>query len=252
MSDRNYWTQSRDHIAIIGHRGARALYPENTMVSFEKAVEMEVDGIETDVHMTTDGQLVLHHDDLLDRTTTGSGPIEAYSYKELMEFDAGVKFSPKYAGEKIPRLEEFLDLVQNTDLLLNVEMKDYRPEALRKTIETLDRYGLRDRYVIASFSATVTTMAHKLYGVKTQGFPLYMVKYLIAETELHYYAVGIGMQDVTRELTDSYLARGIEPWCWCADTEEAVQQGIDGGVTMITANDPRPALKVLRGKTADE
>ena len=177
MSDRNYWTQSRDHIAIIGHRGARALYPENTMVSFEKAVEMGVDGIETDVHMTTDGQLVLHHDDLLDRTTTGSGPIEAYSYKELMEFDAGVKFSPKYAGEKIPRLEEFLDLVQNTDLLLNVEMKDYRPEALRKTIETLDRYGLRDRYVIASFSATVTTMAHKLYGVKTQGFPLYMVKY---------------------------------------------------------------------------
>ncbi len=131
-------------------------------------------------------------------------------------------------------------------------MKDYRPEALRKTIETLDRYGLRDRYVIASFSATVTTMAHKLYGVKTQGFPLYMVKYLTAETELHYYAVGIGMQDVTRELTDSYLARGIEPWCWCADTEEAVQQGIDGGVTMITANDPRPALKVLRGKTADE
>ncbi len=197
MSDRNYWTQSRDHIAIIGHRGARALYPENTMVSFEKAVEMGVDGIETDVHMTTDGQLVLHHDDLLDRTTTGSGPIEAYSYKELMEFDAGVRFSPKYAGEKIPRLEEFLDLVQNTDLLLNVEMKDYRPEALRKTIETLDRYGLRDRYVIASFSATVTTMAHKLYGVKTQGFPLYMVKYLTAETELHYYAVGIGMQDVT-------------------------------------------------------
>ena len=71
-----FWSQSKDNIWIVGHRGVRALLPENTLISFQKAIDLGLNGIETDIHMTTDGQLVLHHDDTLERTTDGSGKIE--------------------------------------------------------------------------------------------------------------------------------------------------------------------------------
>jgi len=243
-----FWGQNKDNVYIVGHRGVKALYPENTMLSFEKALEYGVDGIETDIHMTTDGQLVLHHDDLLERTTTGTGLIESYSYQELRALDAGVKFSPEFSGQYIPRFEELLELVKDTDIVLNVEMKDYRPEALDKTIKTLERYGFGERYVIACFNGEVTTLAHEKYGVKTQGFPLYLVKNADEKTESHYYSVGIPMKDLTSELCESYVAKGIDPWCWCQDTEEQVREALACGATLMTVNDPRPALKILRGK----
>lgn len=68
-----FWNQSEENIWIVGHRGVKAIRPENTLISFQKAIELGLDGLETDVHMTTDGQLVLHHDDELDRTTDGTG-----------------------------------------------------------------------------------------------------------------------------------------------------------------------------------
>ena len=244
---RMYWDQSRENISIMGHRGVRALYPENTMLSFRKAVEYGLDGIETDVHLTTDGQLVLHHDEMLERTTNGTGNIETYSYADLRKLDAGIKFNEKYAGQYIPRLEELLELVQDTKMVLNVEMKDYRPEALDKTIQTLDHYGVLERCVIASFSGAVTTLAHKKYGVKTQGFPLYLVEDADEETEQHYYAVGIPLKDLSQELCAEYVKKGIDPWSWCEDTEEQVRESIAKGSTLITVNDPRPAMKILRG-----
>lgn len=241
-----FWNQSKENIWIVGHRGVRTILPENTMVSFQKAIDLGLNGIETDVHMTTDGQLVLHHDSTLERTTTGSGNIEEYSYAELRKLDAGVKFSKEYEGQHIPRLEELLERIDDPTFFLNVEMKDYRPEALEKTIQTLDKYGFRDRYVIACFDANVTTLAHEKYGVKTQGFPLHMVKNLAVDTESHYYSSGIWVNDLTKELVDEYYAKGIDPWCWCPDTHEAVESAISTGITLMTVNDPYPALEIVR------
>ena len=243
-----FWNQSEENIWIVGHRGVKAIRPENTLISFQKAIELGLDGLETDVHMTTDGQLVLHHDDELDRTTDGTGKIESYSFAELRKLDAGVRFSPEYAGQRIPRLEELLEMVEDPDFFLNIEMKDYRPEALRKIIETMERYGFHDRYVIACFDANVTTLAHKEYGVKTQGFPLYMVQNVKEDTESHYYASGIYRGDLNTQWVEDYKKKGIDPWCWCTDTEEEVRSVITKGVTLVTVNDPYAALKVLRGK----
>lgn len=243
-----FWNQSKENIWIVGHRGVRAILPENTMVSFQKAIDLGLNGIETDIHMTTDGQLVLHHDATLERTTNGSGNIEEFSYAELKKLDAGVKFSEGYAGQYIPRLEELLERIEDPAFFLNVEMKDYRPEALEKTIHTLDKYGFHDRYVIACFDANVTTLAHEKYGVKTQGFPLHMVKNLEDDTESHYYSSGIWMNDLTKELVDEYYKKGIDPWCWCPDTEEAVRLALSTGITLMTVNDPYPALEIVKNK----
>ena len=246
-----FWNQSKENIWIVGHRGVRAILPENTLISFQKAIDLGLNGIETDIHMTTDGQLVLHHDDTLERTTNGSGKIESYSYEDLRKLDAGIKFSPEYAGQYIPRLEELLERIEDPAFFLNVEMKDYRPEALDKTILLLEKYGFHDRYVIACFSGDVTTLAHEKYGVKTQGFPLPMVKNLKENTECHYYASGIGMSDLTKELVDEYYQKGIDPWCWCPDTPEEVSAAIATGITLMTVNNPYPALEIIRGIHAD-
>ena len=241
-----FWSQSKDNIWIVGHRGVRALLPENTLISFQKAIDLGLNGIETDIHMTTDGQLVLHHDDTLERTTDGSGKIENYSYAELRQLDAGIKFSPEYAGQRIPRLEELLERIADPSFFLNVEMKDYRPEALDRTIKTLEKYGFHDRYVIACFHGDETTLANEKYGVKTQGFPLQMVKEAREVTESHYYSVGIGMEMLTGELVESYYRKGIDPWCWCPDTREEVSAAIASGITLMTVNNPEPALEMLR------
>lgn len=241
-----FWNQSKENVWIVGHRGVKAILPENTLISFQKAIDLGLNGIETDVHMTTDGQLVLHHDATLERTTNGTGKIEDFSYNELRKLDAGIRFSEKYEGQHIPRLEELLERIEDPAFFLNVEMKDYRPEALDKTIKTLDKYGFRDRYVIACFNGDVTTLAHEKYGVKTQGFPLHMVANLKEDTEGHYYASGIGMNDLTKELVDEYYKKGIDPWCWCPDTHDMVETALSTGITLMTVNNPYPALEIIR------
>ncbi len=242
------WEQSENNILVVGHRGAKAFYPENTMLSFQKAIELGVDGIEMDINMTKDGQLVVIHDNTVDRTTNGTGKVVDFTLRELKELDAGSHFSSEYAGERIPTFEEFLDLVKNKKLLLNVEIKDYRTCVIDKTIKMLEDYKLTDTYVITCFDADVTTYAHEKYGVKTQGFPEWLVKNYKEESNSHYYSVGIGMKDLTRELCNKYKKLNIDPWCWCPDDEENVLKVIQCGSTLVTANNPIPALNILKAK----
>lgn len=99
---------------IIGHRGAAGLEPENTLRSFSRAVRLGVDAVELDVHWVHD-ELIVIHDDTLERTTNGTGPLDSISLAELRELDAG-------AGERIPTLTEALDLLL-TDCAVNIELK---------------------------------------------------------------------------------------------------------------------------------
>jgi len=93
----------------IGHRGASTEAPENTIASFRRAVELGADGVELDLHRTRDGRFIVIHDDTLDRTTDGRGPVDALSFDELRRLDAGSWKDPAFAGERVPTLEEVVD-----------------------------------------------------------------------------------------------------------------------------------------------
>ncbi|MDQ0228947.1 glycerophosphodiester phosphodiesterase [Metabacillus malikii] len=93
---------------VIAHRGASGHAPENTMASFQKALDMGADYIELDVQMTRDGKLVVIHDPTVDRTTNGTGEVGSFFLNDLQQLDAGEWFSRKYRGQKIPTLEEVL------------------------------------------------------------------------------------------------------------------------------------------------
>ena len=110
---------------IFAHRGSKGTHPENTLASFKEAVRVGSDGIELDVHLTKDGHLVVIHDETVDRTTNGTGEIRSLTLAEIKELDAGSWFHNKYAGEKIPTLEEVLLLLTELGFngQLNIELK---------------------------------------------------------------------------------------------------------------------------------
>src|SRR5438094_732582 len=97
-------------IAVIAHRGGRALSPENTLTAIRKAISLGVDYVELDIRAAKDGPLVIMHDSDVDRTTNGHGKVKDLTLAEIRALDAGSKFDPKYAGQKVPTFEEVLKL----------------------------------------------------------------------------------------------------------------------------------------------
>ena len=142
---------------IIAHRGYRAKYPENTLASFSAALDIDVKMIELDVMLTRDRKMVVIHDATLERTTDGHGQVNSYTLQELKELDAGSWFYIQFAGERLPELEEVLDLVRGRTLL-NIEIKPnayetHRPaDAIEKqVVELVRRKNALTSVLISSF-----------------------------------------------------------------------------------------------------
>lgn len=110
---------------LIGHRGARESAPENTLASLREAARQGAAWVEIDVMLTADGVPVLIHDDTLDRTTNGHGPVDAIGLAALRALDAGAWFDARFAGERVPTLEEALAVIGELRLGLNLEIKPY-------------------------------------------------------------------------------------------------------------------------------
>src|SRR5512136_1224893 len=117
MSD---WLIPHDRPLNIGHRGASAAAPQNTLAAFRKAMELGADGVELDVQLSADGAVVVIHDFTVDKATDGTGRVAAKTLAELKALDAGSRFSPQFAGERIPTLAEVFEAIDGK-LLVNVE-----------------------------------------------------------------------------------------------------------------------------------
>ena len=142
-------------IINFAHRGAAGHRPENTMVSFARALELGATGIETDVQMTKDGELVLIHDETLDRTGGVSLWIKDLTLAEVKSQDVGSWFHEDYRGETVPTLEQLLELVKDTDTIVNLELKTgvvMYPGIEAKVIEAVRRFGMEKRIIISSFN----------------------------------------------------------------------------------------------------
>jgi len=147
-------SRSRASTLNIAHRGASAAAPPNTLAAFERAVELGADGIEFDVHLSADGVPVVIHDFTVDATTDGSGRVAEMTLAQLKRLDAGSRFDPAFAGERIPTLEEVLEAMEGR-LFLNIELKStsLRDNGLeRAVIEQIERHGLDDHVILSSFN----------------------------------------------------------------------------------------------------
>jgi glycerophosphoryl diester phosphodiesterase len=148
---------------VFAHRGARRVAPENTLPAFQKAIEMGVDGIELDVHITRDGHLVIIHDFDVRKTTDGHGPVAAMSVAEVARLDAGLHFSPQFAGTRVPTLDEVFDLVGDR-CRVNVEIKSVEPygrDASDAVAALIRRRNLYEQVIVSSFNPiTLVKMRH--------------------------------------------------------------------------------------------
>ncbi|MCY0894053.1 MAG: glycerophosphodiester phosphodiesterase [Acidibacillus sp.] len=139
---------------IWAHRGASAVAPENTMAAFVKAYESGADAIEVDVQRTSDGVLVIMHDETVNRTTQGRGYIYSASFAWLSQLDAGYKFSSSFHGERVPTLDQTLSFVESTSLRINIELKIVQNTYVgieEQVIDAIKQRDLTDRVVISSF-----------------------------------------------------------------------------------------------------
>ncbi len=140
---------------LVGHRGACAVAPENTLASFKRAYQDGADVVEMDVRMTADGQVVVIHDALLDRTTNGTGPVSQMTLAELKRLDAGTWFDAAYTGEPIPLLDEVLDWAKGK-IGLMIELKydpfgSFSPDLVPPVLDLIKKRDIVDQVVFISF-----------------------------------------------------------------------------------------------------
>jgi len=234
------------------HRGYSGKYPENTMLAFRKAYEAGAQGIELDVHISKDGQLIVMHDEYVDRTTDGHGLIMDKTLAELKALDASYKFKGQYGVNAVPTLREYLEWVKDTPLVTNIELKTSiipYTGIEKMVLEMIDGYGLRPRIVISSFNHCSVLRFKKLAPDVTCG--------LLESSEIvdfGAYTERLGIECVHPLLYNismfpDYLkenqAHGRQINVWQVDTEADARAMKKAGVAGIIGNWPEMVAKVL-------
>lgn len=235
-------------IYVEGHRGACALYPENTLLSYRKAMEMGVDAFEFDVWLSKDKVPVIMHDSNALRTCGVNVDLREMTLEEIKKLDpcCESKFGDEFKGKvEVPTLYELLDLVKsiNPEIKLGVEIKLYTEETVDITVKALKEYGVYENCWFYAFNGRIIRYLKEKYGARTMGYPDFQMKEF--ENYDYYDEIGLSMSIVRSEICDVYLKKGLPVHMYCADTEEDVNLCIQKGASLITANDPRALLKIV-------
>ena len=138
---------------IVAHRGAAGLAPENTLAAIREGIRQGARAVEVDVRRSADGVLLLMHDERVDRTTDGTGAVDELTWGEIGRLDAGSHFSPRFAGEPVPTLDEALALIveRGVTLLLEVKYGLRHPGIEHQIAEAVQRANAKDHVVVISF-----------------------------------------------------------------------------------------------------
>ena len=249
--------------AFIAHRGGSEEWPENTLLAFQKSVELGCDAIETDLHQTKDGEFVIFHDETLERTTNGTGDIKNLTLAELKKLDAAYHFSQDggktfpYRGHGIqtPELKEVLKKLPNTFFIL--EVKDPNLD-LRQLIKVVKELGAFNRVYFSSFVENVLSNLRSAEPGAVSGFAHSEVKKLLYFYHLKllpfYKPVGQSLQVppshegraiVTKDWVTAMHEKGLEVLVWTINEESEMKTLITQNVDGIMTDRPTLLKKVL-------
>lgn len=239
---------------VVAHRGASGVAPENTMAAFERAVEMGADMIELDVHATKDGQIVVIHDAVLNRTTTGNarGSVVWFTLDELNTLDAGSWKGTEFAGEKIPTLQEVLSAFKGrTKVLIEIKAKNIED----KIVEIIRETGTEDDVVIQSFDAEAVRRCRDLLPEVPAGVlfsaPLlfgrssFGEKVISAALDVNADFVAVGFGAATPELVSMARENGLGVFVWTVNRAKDMTSMIEVGVDGIITNHPDVLIGLL-------
>jgi glycerophosphoryl diester phosphodiesterase len=252
----------------LAHRGASALVPENTLEAFRMAVEAGAGGLELDVHLTSDGHVVVIHDATVDRTTNGTGAVAGMTLDEIRTLDAGHNFSldggstRPYAvmGLRIPTLAEVL--MEFPGVPLNIDIKEAYPGVEETVLGVLREAGAEGRALVASTPHGIIRRFRKLSGgrVSTGASKLEIgAFYILSRVHLErlvrpaYDALQVPLRHrriplVTRRFIDAAHARGVRVDVWTIDRADEMRRLLDLGADVIMTDHPEVLTGVLRGR----
>lgn len=236
---------------IIAHRGWSGRYPENTLIAFEKALELPVDGIEFDLRRSADGEIVISHEPNVDLHSDGTGLIRDMTLKELKKLDFGIKKGECFAGTRIPEFNEFLDMIcaKRPDIWLAVELKEDDEDLAKRVFKALEERNFSDHCSIISFKSNMLRAAKKYapqlprHGFSALNLP--------GEGDQEEYLalldrVGIYINALTLNMANFYHSRNIRIDTWAPGNaaQYAVARGCQ--VDFITTNDPDVILDLQK------
>ncbi|MGB9682531.1 MAG: glycerophosphodiester phosphodiesterase [bacterium] len=233
---------------ILGHRGAPKVAPQNTLSSFKMALEMGADGVELDVRLTKDRKFVIIHDPMVDNVTNGKGYVGDYTLVELKRLDAGSWFSKEFQNERIPTLEEALDILRSFKIV-NIEIKnDPIPcEGIEEIfLEFIFNTEIRNRVIVSSFDHSLLLRLKRLddsintgvlYSCKPENPNLLAID--VKANSLHPFWPSIG-EDTVRDAHNV----GLKIFPWTVDEESYMRILLEWNVDGIITNSPELALKV--------
>lgn len=229
-------------VTAIAHRGFSAIAPENTLAAFHKALEIKPDMIECDVHASKDGHLMIMHDSTVDRTTNGKGYVSDMTLDELKELDAGAWFGPEFRGERIPTLEEVLDLTKGKTKLI-VEMREVGQEDA--AITAIKARDMSAETLIASYHERVGLRLPALDENIRFIFNAYCSEKLEEDESVHLVddaaavnaaIFGINYRAITPAVVRATHAANLLSLAWTVNSPDEMRRLAEMGVDMIATN----------------
>lgn len=251
---------------VMAHRGGRSLGPENTLYTFRRAVGLGVDVLEMDLRLTRDNQLVVFHDQTVDRTTDGNGRVSDLLLADLKALDAGWRWSPdggkryplRGRNIRVPTLEEVFVAFPQT--LMNLEIKDTRPSAASSLCGLIRKHAMTGKVMTACFDTAVLRQFRKLCpAVATSaGFSEAAVFFSIRGLRLQslYSPSALALQvpekygDTTvvdRRFIETAHALNMSVHVWTVNQEDDMRRLIELGVDGIMTDDPQRLIELLAG-----
>jgi glycerophosphoryl diester phosphodiesterase len=238
---------------IFAHRGDFAHAPENTLPSFQQALQKGADGVELDAKLTSDGHVIVIHDSTVDRTTDGKGRVTSLTLEAIRKLDAGRWFNEKFAGTKVPLLEEAFEIV-GKDKMINIELTNYsspRDGLVVKVCELIKRHNNHSQILFSSFfSSNLKIAAQTLpeiprgllampgwVGLWARSFGFMFGDY----QALHPHISNASREQMQRA---HRLKRRVH--VWTANTPEEINRLKEWGVDGIITDDPQTAVRALR------
>lgn len=242
--------KEKERFVIIAHRGASYVAPENTLIAFKKAMETGVHYSELDVHQTKDGEIILMHDETLDRTTDETGEVWNFSLDVIKQLDAGVWFGEQFRGEPVPTLREVIKFVKGK-MKLNIEVKISRdePEIVRKVVDIILSEKFVNKCIITSFDRlTIEAFKETAPDIKT-GF-LFYKEYPEDIFVGNWDVLCAYFEVVNKDFVFNVRENGKKIYVWTVNEKEEMRRLLDLEVDGIITDRPELLQEVLVERTA--
>ena len=235
---------------IFAHRGFSGKYPENTMLAYQKAIEAGCDGIELDVQFTKDHQLVLIHDETIDRTSNHNGQVCDYTYAELCQFDFSYKYK-EYGFQTIPTLKEYFELVKERPIITNIELKtgiNEYPGIEEAVYKLICQYNMQEKVILSSFNhesimRMKTLDSHLVCGFLTECLMLHPARYT---NQYNIEAYHPRFQTLSKKSMEEFKKYNIQVNTWTVNKKKDMERMISYGVDGIITNFPDVAKQIAK------